>query len=660
VWNGGEDERERPACPADPPSLSSPAVDAAHLTAAALESRASVGHTAPHPYSGAVLASADGRALAAGHARGAAGAAAAAAALAALPPGTGDALAGGTIYLNLEPLAGEGVGEALSRARVRRAVVGLPHPLPHARGRGVAELVHAGIDVVLLQLPEPGSPAAADAAAAAAALFAADPSASPPLTPVAAVLAANEALLHRAATGRPLGLLKYAMTLDGKIATSAGHSAWVSSPASRARVFAARAASDAVVVGGNTVRRDDPRLTTRAEGGHAPLRVVMSRTLDLPSDAALWDTEVAPTVVATQRGARPAARAALEAAGVEVLEFDFLTPGAVADWCAARGALQVLWECGGTLAAPALADRAIHKVLAFVAPKVVGGARAPTPVGELGFFEMTQALDLSAGAWRPSGPDILFSGYTPASAGPVALAAELAAGSETPARWPAGATSSAATARGGGGPPPAAAASGDNLAPPLPPLSFYKAWDALGELSNFSGHPIELPEGPVVRSAGGHHALPTPPPGPLLSWPTVEHYYQAQKFAGVPGAGALVASIRAAATAEEAARIGRAAARATPSLVRPDWDASKVSAMETALRSKFSSHPRAAAALAATRGRRLAEAAPSDYFWGVGVDGTGANHLGRLLERVRDGEGASGSVEPAAGAGARRGAGAVA
>jgi riboflavin-specific deaminase-like protein len=89
-------------------------------------------------------------------------------------------------------------------------------------------------------------------------------------------------LLHRAALGRPLSLLKYAMTLDGKIATYTGHSTWVSGPACRARVFEMRARSDCVIVGGNTVRRDNPRLTTRRESGHQPARIVMSRTLDLP------------------------------------------------------------------------------------------------------------------------------------------------------------------------------------------------------------------------------------------------------------------------------------------------------------------------------------------------------------------------------------------
>lgn len=91
----------------------------------------------------------------------------------------------------------------------------------------------------------------------------------------------EQALLHRAAKHQPLGIFKYAMTLDGKIATSTGHSAWVSSSLSRQQVFENRARSDAVIVGGQTVRLDNPRLTTRREGGHMPMRICMSRTLDL-------------------------------------------------------------------------------------------------------------------------------------------------------------------------------------------------------------------------------------------------------------------------------------------------------------------------------------------------------------------------------------------
>ncbi len=88
-------------------------------------------------------------------------------------------------------------------------------------------------------------------------------------------------------------------------------------------------------------------------------------------NANLWDVSIAPTIVMTQRGARRDFQAHLLARGVEVVQFDFLTPHAVAAYCTERGFLQCLWECGGTLAAPAIAGGAIHKCLAFIAPKLV-------------------------------------------------------------------------------------------------------------------------------------------------------------------------------------------------------------------------------------------------------------------------------------------------
>eukprot|EP00878_Enallax_costatus_P014789 GHUV01015477.1.p1 GENE.GHUV01015477.1~~GHUV01015477.1.p1 ORF type:complete len:312 (+),score=48.20 GHUV01015477.1:142-1077(+) len=184
---------------------------------------------------------------------------------------------GSTAYLNLE--SGDCHGDesavaALVAAGVSRVVVGLRHPLRHLRNKAIAAYAAAGLDVAVLgEAPLASDPAAAEAA-------------------LCSCLSANEALLHRAVLKQPLSILKYAMTLDGKIATAAGHSAWVSSAQSRAKVFEMRAASDAVVVGGNTVRRDNPRLTTRREGGHLSVRVVMSRTLDLPDKANLWDTQV--------------------------------------------------------------------------------------------------------------------------------------------------------------------------------------------------------------------------------------------------------------------------------------------------------------------------------------------------------------------------------
>ena len=282
----------------------------------------------------------------------------------------GRAAMGATAYLNLETgdCHGECAGvRALMGAGVRRVVVGLRHPLPHLRGVAIAELRAAGLEVAVL--------GEAPCSACDAGGSSSNGGASLEQQARDACLAANEPLLHRAATGRPMGVLKYAMTADGKIATAAGHSAWVSSPESRALVFETRAASDAVVVGGQTVRRDNPRLTTRREGGHQPARVVMSRTLDLPEEAHLWDVADAPTIIMTQRGARRDLQRRLRARGVEVVEFDFLTPAGVAAYCHERGFLQLLWECGGTLAAPAIAAGVIHKAMAFVAPKLVSRRR---------------------------------------------------------------------------------------------------------------------------------------------------------------------------------------------------------------------------------------------------------------------------------------------
>ena len=159
--------------------------------------------------------------------------------------------------------------QALIHGGVSRVVVGISHPLPHARGRSISALRSAGVCVdVLGEAPLeasgtrgvvslPGgmpSPASGGALASFGMDVAGDISAVE-RSAIDACLRVNEPLLHRAALRRPLSILKYAMTLDGKIATQAGHSAWVTSPPARAMVFEQRSRSDAVIVGGNTVRR---------------------------------------------------------------------------------------------------------------------------------------------------------------------------------------------------------------------------------------------------------------------------------------------------------------------------------------------------------------------------------------------------------------------
>lgn len=106
----------------------------------------------------------------------------------------------------------------------------------------------------------------------------------------------------------------------------------------------------------------DPQLTARHGGGHVPAPIVMSRTLDFPEERKLWNVFDAYTIVATQRGACKDMQKKLASKGVEVVEFDFLNPKDVMEYCYDRGYLSLLWECGGSLSAPAIKSGVIHKV----------------------------------------------------------------------------------------------------------------------------------------------------------------------------------------------------------------------------------------------------------------------------------------------------------
>jgi diaminohydroxyphosphoribosylaminopyrimidine deaminase/5-amino-6-(5-phosphoribosylamino)uracil reductase len=298
----------------------------------------------------------------------------------------GERARGATIYVSLEPCNHYGrtppCSEALVAAGVAKVVVGMVDPNPLVAGGGIARLRTAGIEV-LVGVEEQ------------------------------ACKKLNEGFVHRILHHRPFGILKYAMTLDGKIATTTGHSAWVTNQDARSEVHQLRAACDAIIVGGNTVRQDNPYLTSHREGAHNPLRVVMSRSLNLPEKAHLWETAEAPTLVLTEKGAHVDFQELLRNQGVEVVELTPLTPEQVMTYLYERGFCSVLWECGGILAARAIAQGAVQKVLAFIAPKIIGGSNAPTPVGDLGFTTMTEALSLERVAIRVVGSDCLVEGYLP-------------------------------------------------------------------------------------------------------------------------------------------------------------------------------------------------------------------------------------------------------
>jgi diaminohydroxyphosphoribosylaminopyrimidine deaminase/5-amino-6-(5-phosphoribosylamino)uracil reductase len=291
---------------------------------------------------------------------------------------------GATVYVNLEPCNHYGrtppCTEALITAKVAKVVVGMVDPNPLVSGSGIEKLRQAGIEVVVGVEEK-------------------------------ACRQLNEAFIHRILHQRPFGILKYAMTLDGKIAATTGHSAWVTGKTSRHLVHQLRSACDAVIIGGNTVRRDNPQLTTHGVSDRNPLRVIMSRHLDLPRECNLWQTDIAPTLVFTEANNNHNLQEYLQNKGVEVVELISLTPQAVMQFLYEKELSTILWECGGVLAARALADGAIQKVMAFIAPKIIGGHNAPSPVGDLGFTKMTEAIELQQVTIKNIDTDLLFEGY---------------------------------------------------------------------------------------------------------------------------------------------------------------------------------------------------------------------------------------------------------
>ena len=348
------------------------------------------GRTSPNPLVGAVVLDAAGQLVGEGyHAR----AGEPHAEVGALRQ-AGERARGGTLVVTLEPCCHHGrtppCSEAVIAAGLARVVVAMADPNPQVAGGGLAQLRAAGIEVIC---------GVAEAEAHAL----------------------NRPFLHRLTTGRPLGLLKWAMGADGRTALSNGASQWISGPAARAWVHRLRSQCDAVIVGGGTVRADDPLLTSRGRRDPEPLRVVLSRSLELPAHAQLWEQSVAATLVAHGPEAPAEARqqlAALAAAhpGLQSLELPACSPQALLEALAARGCNQVLWECGPELAAAALREGCVQEVAAVIAPKLLGGTPARTPLGELGFTAMAEVPIWQAQAPEPLGDDWLWR-LTPAPDG---------------------------------------------------------------------------------------------------------------------------------------------------------------------------------------------------------------------------------------------------
>jgi diaminohydroxyphosphoribosylaminopyrimidine deaminase/5-amino-6-(5-phosphoribosylamino)uracil reductase len=209
----------------------------------------------------------------------------------------------------------------------------------------------------------------------------------------------NAAFAKHVRTGLPFVTWKAAATLDGKVAARDGSSRWITGEAARADVHRLRGAADAIMVGAGTALADDPALTVRDPGyrGRPPLRVLVDARGGVPATGDLFD-DAAPTLVASTELAPSVVREAWEAAGAEVEVFepeDERVPLAalMAD-LGKRDVQSVLLEGGPTLAWSAVEDDLVDRVVVYLAPRIVGGADAPSMLGGRGFAPIASALQL--------------------------------------------------------------------------------------------------------------------------------------------------------------------------------------------------------------------------------------------------------------------------
>ena len=341
------------------------------------------GRTSPNPVVGAVIVR-DGRVLGEGYHR---QAGRPHAEIEALRKAT-HPVRGATVYVNLEPCSHYGrtppCAQALIEAGVARVVIGMIDPNPQVRGRGIRRLRRAGIAVTTGVLKE-------------------------------RCQRTNEDFAVAIQTGLPFVTLKLAASLDGRIAAASGDARWISGTASRRKVHELRNQVDAILVGAETVLADDPQLTCRVRGGRDPLRVILDGRLRISPQAHVCHlSSKAATVIATTPRAAQLRGAAFERAGVEILAF----PGkrgkillrSVLETLAQRGAKHVLIEGGGQIAAAALQEGLVHKLVFFYGAVLLGGdGRAM--LAPLGVGRVAEGIKLHTMQVDRSGNDVVVSGY---------------------------------------------------------------------------------------------------------------------------------------------------------------------------------------------------------------------------------------------------------
>jgi diaminohydroxyphosphoribosylaminopyrimidine deaminase/5-amino-6-(5-phosphoribosylamino)uracil reductase len=293
-------------------------------------------------------------------------------------------ISGATMYVTLEPCCHYGKTppcvEAIIKNDIGKVVIGTLDPYPSMSGRSVEILNQHGIETRVGILEEE-------------------------------CRSLNEAYLKYITSGLPLVTVKFAQTLDGRIATSTGSSQWISSSASRRLAHKLRTYNDAVMVGVGTILTDNPHLTVRLVRGRNPTRVVLDSRLRIPLEAAvLTDQESAVTIMVTTAGADEKKLAALRRMGIEVLvaredERGEVDLNHLLEMLGKRGISSVLVEGGAETITSLLRLNLVDRLTVIVAPKIMG--KGIEAVGELNIADVSQTLKLSFRRTYRMGEDLV-------------------------------------------------------------------------------------------------------------------------------------------------------------------------------------------------------------------------------------------------------------
>ena len=321
------------------------------------------GYTSPNPLVGAVILDKTGKLIAEGFHQKAGMPHAEAMAFNNLKQDPYD----GSLFVNLEPCCHSGrtppCVDRIISSGIKRVFVSIKDPDKRVAGRGIEKLMKAGIEVNLGLCAKEA-------------------------------LELNKSFIHKNINGAAFGVLKWAMSIDGRLGLKNGESKWITNEKSRFLVHKLRSNFDAIVIGGNTLREDNPLLTTRGIRNPEPLRVVFTRTLDLPIHSKIWDTRVANTLIIYDSSSANEEFLKRIPKNVLVEKVPTDNPYYVSEILAKKGCNKILWECGSTLATSAFKQGCIQELITFIAPKILGGTNCMTPFADFEFTSMEEVINL--------------------------------------------------------------------------------------------------------------------------------------------------------------------------------------------------------------------------------------------------------------------------